>query len=62
MIRNILAGQQELMPSPMIQGQAPIAMPGMMPQQMMQQPMMDVYGQQVGGLRQALMGRFMNAR
>lgn len=49
--------------SPQIQGQQPMQaqMPMQMP--MPQQPMMiDPYGQQQSGLRQALMGRFGNAR
>lgn len=55
MLKDILAGQTV---SPQIQGM-PQQMP-MMPQ-MQQQPMMlDPYGQQQGGLRQALMGRFLN--
>lgn len=54
MIQNILAGQK-LTPEQMGQMQQPMAIPQMMPQ--MQQPMkLDPYGQQVGNLRQILMG------
>lgn len=51
MIKNILSGNG-MMPSPMMQGQMP-QMP-MMPQQQM--PMLDPFGQQINGLRAALMG------
>jgi hypothetical protein len=52
--------------SPQIQGMQGQQMPFQMPMpQMQQQPMQqafDPYGQQQGGLRQALMGRMQNVR
>jgi len=55
MIQNILAGQK-LTPEQMQQGQMqqPMGMPQMMPQ--MQPMKLDPYGQQIGNLRQILMG------
>lgn len=58
MLKDILQG----LISPQVQGmQQPQAQMPMMGMQ--QQPMMvDPYGQQQGGLKQALMGRMMNVR
>ena len=55
MIKNILAGLQ-----PQVTGGQ--IMPNMPQMPMMQQQpvQMDPYGQQMGGLKAALMGRFMN--
>lgn len=61
MLKDILSG----MTSPQIQGmQQPMqmSMGAGMPMQQQQPMMLDQYGQQQGGLRQALIGRFMNAR
>lgn len=62
MLKNILAGLQN--PNQQVTGAQEMPNMQQMPMVMQQaQPMqMDPYGQQMGGLKAALMGRFMNAR